>query len=74
MADVDAFSSATSLVAALRSGAIGARELTELQLVEPKSDRSYRLVSIPASSSSKGMIPTSAGIKRSPSGSAACTS
>ncbi len=32
MADVDAFSSATSLVAALRSGAIGARELTELYI------------------------------------------
>ncbi len=32
MADVDAFSSATSLVAALRSGTIGARELTELYI------------------------------------------
>ena len=32
MADVDGFSSATSLVAALRSGAIGARELTELYI------------------------------------------
>ena len=32
MADVDAFSSATSLVAALRGGTIGARELTELYI------------------------------------------
>ncbi len=32
MADVDAFCSATSLVAALRSGTIGARELTELYI------------------------------------------
>jgi len=32
MADVDAFSSATSLVIALRSGTIGARELTELYI------------------------------------------
>ena len=32
MADVDAFSSATSLVTALRSGTIGARELTELYI------------------------------------------
>jgi amidase len=32
MADVDAFSSATSLVAALRSGTIGARELAELYI------------------------------------------